>query len=110
MWVRSGREYSLCSSVPLWLGQSIAVHHRGSETQRISDSSSPMPNSEEPKDLSYLLWRPIMVTVLCNDAEIEVADGELCQICGCELEEFDEVTGTGIHGYYHWICVNHVDA
>jgi len=56
------------------------------------------------------IWRPIMVTVLCNDAEIEVPDGEVCQICGCELEEFDEVTGTGIHGYYHWICVNHVDA
>lgn len=51
-----------------------------------------------------------MVIVLCNDAEIEVPDGEICQICGCELEEFDEVTGTGIHGYYHWICVNHVDA
>lgn len=50
-----------------------------------------------------------MVLVLCNDAEIEVNDGEICQICGCELEEFDEVTGTGIHGYYHWICVNHVD-
>ena len=62
------------------------------------------------KDLSYLLWSPIMVTVLCNDAEIEVPDGEVCQICGCELEEFDEVTGTGIFGYYHWICVNHVDA
>lgn len=50
-----------------------------------------------------------MVVVLCNDAEIEVNDGEVCQICGCELEEFDEVTGTGIHGYYHWTCVNHVD-
>jgi len=51
-----------------------------------------------------------MVVVLCNDGEIEVADGEICQICGQELEELDEVTGTGIHGYYHWICVNHVDA
>jgi len=51
-----------------------------------------------------------MVVVLCNDAEIEVPDGEICQICGQELEEFDEVTGTGIHGYYHWICVSHVDA
>jgi len=48
MWVRSGREYGLCSSMSLWLGQSIAVHHRGTETQRIHDSSSPMPNSEEP--------------------------------------------------------------
>ena len=51
MWVSPGREYGLCSSVSLWLGQSIAVHHRGTETQRISDSSSPMLNSEEPKDL-----------------------------------------------------------
>ena len=37
-----------CSSAPLWLGQSIAVHHRGEKIQRISDSSSPIPNSEEP--------------------------------------------------------------
>ena len=51
-----------------------------------------------------------MIMVLCNDAEIEVSEGEICQICGCELEEFDEVTGTGIHGYYHWICVRHADA
>jgi len=51
-----------------------------------------------------------MVVVLCNDGEIDVPDGEICQICGQELEEFDEVTGTGIHGYYHWICVSHVDA
>jgi hypothetical protein len=50
-----------------------------------------------------------MVTVLCNDAEIGVEDGELCQICGMELEEFDQVTGTGILGYYHWTCVSHVD-
>ncbi len=49
------------------------------------------------------------IIVLCNDAEIEVEDGEICQICGCELEEFDQVTGTGIHGYYHWTCVTHVD-
>ena len=28
IWVRSGREYGLCSSMSLWLGQSIAVHHR----------------------------------------------------------------------------------
>ena len=54
------------------------------------------------------LSRP-MVVVLCNDGEIEVPDGEFCQICGQELEEFDEVTGTGIHGYYHWICVSHYD-
>jgi hypothetical protein len=25
------------------------------------------------------------------------------------LEEFDQVTGTGIHGYYHWTCIAHVD-
>ena len=50
-----------------------------------------------------------MVVVLCNDGEIAVPDGEICQICGQELEEFDEVTGTGIHGYYHWICVSHYD-
>jgi len=50
-----------------------------------------------------------MVTVLCNDSEIEVEDGVVCEICGLELEEFDQVTGTGIHGYYHWTCVTHVD-
>ena len=32
------------SSVPLWLGQCIAVHHRGKEIRRISDSSSPIQN------------------------------------------------------------------
>jgi len=37
MWVRSGREYGLCSSVSLWLGQCIAVHHRGEKIQRIPD-------------------------------------------------------------------------
>ncbi len=45
----SRREYGLCASVPLWLGQSMAVHHRGTETQRTSDSSSPILNSEEPR-------------------------------------------------------------
>lgn len=50
-----------------------------------------------------------MVTVLCNDSEIEVEDGEVCEICGNELEEYDQVTGTGIHGYYHWTCVTHAD-
>ena len=29
---------------------------------------------------------------------------------GQEREEFDEVTGTGIFGYYHSIWTNHVDA
>jgi hypothetical protein len=47
----------------------------------------------------------MVVIVLCNDAEIEVDDGEACLICGCELEEYDEVTGTGVFGYYHWACV-----
>ena len=51
----------------------------------------------------------MMVTVLCNDSEIKVEDGEVCEICGLELEEFDQVTGTEIHGYYHWTCVTHVD-
>jgi hypothetical protein len=50
-----------------------------------------------------------MVTVLCNDSEIEVEDGEICVICGPELEESHQVTGTGIHGYYHRTCVTHVD-
>jgi hypothetical protein len=50
-----------------------------------------------------------MVIVLCNDSEIEIEDGIVCEICGCELEEFDQVTGTGIHGYYHWTCIAHVD-
>ena len=35
------------ASVPLWMSLSIAVHHRGAETQRISDSSSPIQNGEE---------------------------------------------------------------
>jgi|SRR5690606_21442146 hypothetical protein len=44
---------AFCSSAPLWLGQSIAVHHRGKKIQRVSDSSSLMPNSEEP----LFCWR-----------------------------------------------------
>ncbi|HOK58694.1 MAG: hypothetical protein H5T42_07725 [Methanothrix sp.] len=47
--------------------------------------------------------------VIWNDAEIEVPEGERCQICGCELDEFDEVTGTPMFGYYHWTCITHVD-
>ena len=66
--------------------------------------------SRKPQSISRIDVEPDMVIVLCNDAEIEVPDGEVCEICGHELEEFDEGTGTGIHGYYHWICVNHVDA
>ncbi|MFZ3051171.1 MAG: hypothetical protein WBH08_00950, partial [Methanothrix sp.] len=49
------REYGLCSSVSLWLGQSIAFHHIGEKIQRISDSSSPITNSEEPFFL-YQAW------------------------------------------------------
>ena len=52
MWGNSRREYGLCSSVSLWLGQSIAFHHRGKKIQRISDSGSPIQNSEEP----FLIW------------------------------------------------------
>ena len=37
-----------------------------------------------------------MVTVLCNDSDIEVEDGVVCEICGLELEEFDQVTGTRV--------------
>ena len=51
----------------------------------------------------------ISIIILCNDAEIEVKDDEVCQICGCKLDEFDEVTGTGIFGYYHWACVSYID-
>ena len=50
-----------------------------------------------------------MTPVPCNDSEIEVEDGVVCEICGPELEEFDQVAGTGIHGYYYWTCVTHVD-
>ncbi len=64
----------------------------------------------KPQSVSQQILGLNMVIILCNDAEIEVPDGEICEICGNELEEFDEVTGTGIHGYYHWICVNHADA
>jgi len=50
-----------------------------------------------------------IVAVLCNDSEIEVEDGKVCEICGLELEGFYQVTGAGIHGYYYWTCVTHVD-
>jgi len=49
------RNYSLCPSVFLWLGQRIAVHHRGAKMQRICDSSSPILYSEEPKWLCVYL-------------------------------------------------------
>ena len=40
-----------------------------------------------------------LIIVLCNDTEIEVKDGEVFQICGNELEDYDEVTGTGIFDF-----------
>ena len=43
--MRYGSGYN---SVPLWLGQSIAVHRRGAKIQKICDSSSPLLHSEEP--------------------------------------------------------------
>jgi len=33
-----GNGYSLCSSASLWLGQCIAVHHKGEMIQRICNS------------------------------------------------------------------------
>lgn len=63
-----------------------------------------------PKDLSlFKVAFQEMVTVLCNDPEIGVKNGAVCEICGLGLEEFDQVTGTGIRGYYHWTCVEHVE-
>jgi len=35
------------ASVSPWLGQYIAVHHRGTKMQRICDSSSPIPNPHD---------------------------------------------------------------
>jgi len=49
------------------------------------------------------------IIVLCNNSEIEVENGRACQICGNELVDYDEVTGTGIFGYYHWTYVVHED-
>jgi hypothetical protein len=46
-----------------------------------------------------------MVVVIWNDSEIKVPEGEACWICGCLLEDFDEVTGTAALGYYHWNCI-----
>ena len=31
-------------------------------------------------------------------------------VCSLDMEEVDDVIGTGIHGYYRWIYVNHMDA
>ena len=78
----------------------LCPHHEGQirPLDRLSQRFKPFQRSMK-----------VMVTVLCNDSEIEVEDGEVCEICGLELEEFDQVTGTGIHGYYHWTCVTHVD-
>ena len=50
-----------------------------------------------------------MVTVLCNDSEIEVEER-------CSLRDLRPGAGgvrlgdgTGIHGYYHWTCVTHAE-
>jgi hypothetical protein len=51
----------------------------------------------------------MVIVVICDDSEIEVPEGERCAICNRPLEEYDEVTGTGILGYYHWTCVTHFD-
>ncbi|OPX80249.1 MAG: hypothetical protein A4E45_00145 [Methanosaeta sp. PtaB.Bin039] len=51
-----------------------------------------------------------IMIVICNDSEIEIPEGEICQICGFELDELDHVTGTAIFGYYHWTCIAHCDA
>jgi hypothetical protein len=49
MWVRSGREYGLCSTASLWLGQCIAFCRRGIKAQRkIFCSTLPIQFSEEP--------------------------------------------------------------
>jgi|GEM_PF-793588 len=69
-------------------------------------------NGQRPtaKPLKREAIYPIMViVVICDDSEIEVPDGERCTICGRPLQEFDEVTGTGVFGYYHWTCVTHFD-
>ena len=45
-----------------------------------------------------------MVVVLCNDAEIEVPDGEVCEICGQEPGEFNEGNSTRIERIACRIC------
>ena len=42
--------------------------------------------------------------------EIEVLEGDLPETAGLKQKEFDEVTGTEIHWYCYWICVNYEDA
>ena len=66
-----------------------------------------LPNLKKSMDNRKLLVS--LIIILCNDSEIEIKDGEVCQICGNELEECDEVTGTGIFGYYHWTCIVYGD-
>ena len=62
------------------------------------------------KPLKLETLYPVMaVVVICDDSEIEVSEGERCAICGRLLEEYDEVTGTGVLGYYHWTCVTHFE-
>ena len=40
-----------------------------------------------------------------DDWRIEVQDEDLPETAGLGLEEFDEVTGTGIRWYCYWTCV-----
>lgn len=61
------------------------------------------------KNLSLFKDFQRMVMVLVQRIRDRCEDGVVCEICGPELEEFDQVTGTGIHGYYHWACVTHVE-
>jgi len=93
MWVSPGREYGLCSSVSLWLGQSIAFHHIGEKIQRISDSSSPITNSEEPFILYIFIEKcelSINHTSTAIPRMVEMNPGNLASfmiisITGCSL-------------------------
>jgi len=50
---------AFCSSVSLWLGQSIAFTTEAQKIQRICDSSSPIANSEDPILSQIFLSRKI---------------------------------------------------
>ncbi|UEC43360.1 MAG: hypothetical protein METHAR1v1_1320004 [Methanothrix sp.] len=83
----------------------------------IREKALPPPRAEvetggttAAKPLKQERIHPTMVmVVICDDSEIEVPDCERCAICNRPLQEYDEVTGTGILGYYHWTCVTHFD-
>ncbi|MHC1630838.1 MAG: hypothetical protein ACXQT4_00835 [Methanotrichaceae archaeon] len=70
------------------------------------DKSKPTAKNLNPRTIYVLA---MVVVVICDDSEIEVPDNEICQICGRLLEEYDEVTGTEMLGYYHWTCVTHFE-